>query len=105
MHGFGILTHPRGFGMEIRYEGPFVEGLYHGSNCKIEFEDGKIYEGDCFQGKKSGRGIFTYPEGRAHLRYEGDFFGDRVHGRGKCEFSDGGKLKKTFPKKIQNCRV
>ncbi len=46
---------------------------------------GGRYEGDYIDGKRTGRGIYTWADGR---RYEGDFNNGNMHGRGICTFAN-----------------
>jgi hypothetical protein len=48
------------------------------------------YEGDYFNGAKTGTGKFEY-EGSV---YEGDFVDGKFHGTGKYFFADSGKIYK-----------
>ena len=41
--------------------------------------DGSIYEGDWFEGKMHGRGVYTWPSGQS---YEGEYKMDLKHGYG-----------------------
>eukprot|EP00340_Litonotus_pictus_P006322 CAMPEP_0170518496 /NCGR_PEP_ID=MMETSP0209-20121228/4172_1 /TAXON_ID=665100 ORGANISM="Litonotus pictus, Strain P1" /NCGR_SAMPLE_ID=MMETSP0209 /ASSEMBLY_ACC=CAM_ASM_000301 /LENGTH=237 /DNA_ID=CAMNT_0010804075 /DNA_START=22 /DNA_END=732 /DNA_ORIENTATION=- len=46
----------------------------------------ETYEGDWFEDKKQGYGLYTYSNGDI---YEGEFFGDMHQGYGKYYFTDG----------------
>ncbi len=45
-----------------------------------------MYEGDIFEGKKHGYGIFTYKNG---TKYEGKFIDDMKDGKGKLIYKNG----------------
>jgi hypothetical protein len=47
---------------------------------------GGRYEGDFIDNKRTGRGIFNWPDGN---RYEGDFINNKGTGRGILTFANG----------------
>ncbi len=47
--------------------------------------DGDRYEGDFIDGKKHGRGIYTFPNGN---RFEGDYLDDKRHGQGIMTYAN-----------------
>jgi hypothetical protein len=53
--------------------------------------DGGRYEGDYVDGKKSGKGVYTWPNGH---RYEGDWVNDKRNGKGTLFAQNGSVLKK-----------
>jgi hypothetical protein len=61
------------------YEGPFEDGLMHGTNAIVTFADGTRYEGDFNRGIMTGSGKITWSDGSV---YEGDIVDGYRHGRG-----------------------
>ena len=68
------------------YTGDFSEGLFHGKGKFIwigENKDNKErYSGDYKYGKKEGNGKYTFPNGDI---YEGEWFENKPHGQGLFE--------------------
>lgn len=56
--GRGIYKFSKG----ILIEGYFSNGLPNGSQIRISYSDGAIYEGGIVNGKKDGRGKFIYAD-------------------------------------------
>lgn len=52
-----------------RYEGEWFEGKMHGKGI-YQYSDGSVYEGAWVSGKMQGKGQFRYPNGNL---YDGDF--------------------------------
>ena len=48
-----------------------------------EYKSGASYKGQVKDNKKTGRGVFTWPNG---AKYEGEFINNIRHGDGKCLF-------------------
>ena len=63
------------------YEGDFVDGKKTGKG-KYTWADGNVYEGDYVDGKKTGKGKFTWADGNV---YEGDFVDDKMRTGTFCE--------------------
>ena len=76
------------FGDEGVYTGPILvtEGLPHGPNGRMEYESGRIYDGDWISGQWHGRGRLLNPNGDS---YEGDFCFDARHGQGVYRWDNG----------------
>ena len=56
---------------------------------KMVWKNGAVYEGRWLDGKRHGRGSFTYPETSFHLSYVGDWEDDTKNGRGKMIEKEG----------------
>jgi hypothetical protein len=67
-------------------------GVVHleGGRVRQPFADGTVYEGECKEGKKEGRGKMMYSDGDV---YEGELKEDKFEGRGKFMYSDGSVYK------------
>ncbi len=76
-------------GPDAVYRGAFASdpktGVISG-NGKIEFTDGRSYQGNLKNGRKTGVGTHRWADG---LRYEGDWVDDVQTGRGKLVFVNG----------------
>lgn len=77
----GIL----GYDEQVAFEGEFFEGWRHGDGTMV-FENGDIYEGGWFEGKRTGRdgescdGTYVAHEGKEV--YQGGFLDNKRHGNG-----------------------
>jgi hypothetical protein len=78
----------------FKYEGGFLDALPHGKG-KIEvladddghgIKAGVSYDGDWFNGKMHGKGVYTFASG---AKYEGDWVDDKRHGKGVYTYADG----------------
>ena len=71
------------------YRGRFasdpVTGVISGEG-RVQFLDGRTFEGTVKNGRKQGKGIHAWADGQ---RYEGDWVDDLQHGKGKLTFSNG----------------
>jgi hypothetical protein len=76
-----------------RYEGNFVNGIYHGFGTFI-WEDNSMYKGNWKDGKRHGSGIYTSGDG-LHT-YDGDWENDIKHGQGFQQLLDGRTFEGTF---------
>jgi hypothetical protein len=75
------------FGDEGTYTGTILvtEGLPHGEG-KMDYESGRIYEGEWVTGQWHGRGKLLNPNGDS---YDGEFFFDSRHGHGVYRWDNG----------------
>jgi hypothetical protein len=55
--------------------------------------EGNRYEGDFVDGKRTGKGTFTWANGN---RYEGDFVDGKLHGKGTFVDVDGNRYEGDF---------
>ena len=69
------------------YEGPYVNGKRHGKG-KYTYSSGKVYEGDFFEDKFQGNGKMTYTDGSY---YEGEFVNNLFEGEGTYYYANGTK--------------
>ena len=67
------------------YEGDWLQDKRTGKG-KMTWPDGAIYEGDWLQDKRIGKGKMTWPDGAI---YEGDWLQDKRTGKGKMTLPDG----------------
>lgn len=75
------------FGDEGRYTGQILvtTGLPHGKG-RMEYESGRIYEGDWVSGQWDGKGQLQNPNGDS---YHGEFCLDARHGKGVYKWDNG----------------
>ncbi|CAD8092861.1 unnamed protein product [Paramecium sonneborni] len=103
-HGKGLIIYEDG----THYQGEFFADKILGDNgmfkdfedeCqkntklekkKLEFPNGAIYQGQVLDGKRHGKGIYTWKDG---TKYEGSFENDQINGFGIMEFADSRKYK------------
>ncbi|CAD8087078.1 unnamed protein product [Paramecium primaurelia] len=104
-HGKGLIIYEDG----SYYQGDFFADKILGDNCmfkdfedncskntkiqkkvKLEFPNGAIYEGSVLDGKRHGKGIYTWKDG---TKYEGQFENDQINGFGIMEYADSKKYK------------
>lgn len=71
------------------FEGKWSNGKRNGKGS-YTYPDGSSYEGDFADGLRAGKGILTLADGS---RYEGDFVGDKFHGYGAKYNPDGSIFK------------
>ena len=71
------------------YRGGFasdpVTGVISGAG-KVQFLDGRSFEGTIKNGRKQGKGTYVWADGQ---RYEGDWVDDQQLGKGKLTFANG----------------
>ena len=83
-------------GPDAIYRGAFTldpkTGIISG-NGKVEFTDGRSYQGALKNGRKNGVGTHVWADG---LRYEGDWVDDVQTGRGKLVFVNGDSYEGDF---------
>ena len=83
-------------GPDAVYRGAFTldaqTGIISG-NGKVEYTDGRSYQGALKNGRKTGLGIHIWADG---LRYEGDWVDDVQTGRGKLVFVNGDSYEGDF---------
>ena len=60
---------------------------------RIEFEDGSVYVGEVKDGKRHGRGTYTYSDGE---KYEGEWKDGKEEGRGTYTYPDGEKYEGEY---------
>ncbi|CAD8214259.1 unnamed protein product [Paramecium octaurelia] len=103
-HGKGLIIYENG----DYYQGEFFADKILGDNgmfkefedeCKLntklekkklEFSNGAIYQGQVLDGKRHGKGVYTWKDG---TKYEGQFQNDQFNGYGVMEFADSSKFK------------
>jgi hypothetical protein len=69
--------------------GEFLNGLKHGKGrwkSARDVANVNHYDGDYFNDKKHGYGIFTWASGNT---YKGEYFEDERHGTGEMSWTDG----------------
>jgi len=81
--GYGIITWPNG----DRYEGNLWNGERSG-NGTLTMADGCTYTGLWKGDKKNFRGVYTWPDGQC---YDGDFLNDKRHGHGIMTWPKGAR--------------
>lgn len=78
------------------YRGRFasdpVTGVISGEG-KVQFLDGRSYEGTIRNGRKVGKATHVWADGQ---RYEGDWIDDRQSGKGKLTFNNGDSYEGDF---------
>ena len=74
------------------YEGEVADGKRAGKG-KYTWPDGEVYEGDYVDDKRHGKGKYTYASGEV---YEGDFVDGNFHGKGKYTFASGNVYEGDF---------
>lgn len=67
------------------YDGEWREGKKHGKG-RFSFASGSTYEGEWRDDRRHGEGMLSYSDGD---RYQGGWREDKKHGTGVCTFSDG----------------
>lgn len=67
------------------YVGETLNGKRHGKG-KYTYADGTFYEGEYMNDKRHGKGKYTYADGTF---YEGEYVNGKRHGRGKRAYADG----------------
>eukprot|EP00798_Chlamydomonas_sp_ICE-L_P016350 gene16350-22549_t len=99
-HGEGAMKYPPPpAGEEDEEEKPgdtYVGSLDNGKRLgkgKYTWSNGAIYEGDYVDNKKHGKGKFTFPDKGV---YEGDFQEDKMHGSGQYTYSNGDIFRGSF---------
>ena len=72
-------------------------GLPHGKGMMTS-PDGNSYDGDWKDGKKHGKGVFTFGEGSQWKgdKYDGDYVDDKKTGKGVYTFADGRKYRSEW---------
>jgi hypothetical protein len=74
------------------YSGGFVAGYFDGEGS-YDWGNGVRYTGAFVRGKKSGKGVISYP---GHRRYRGQFKDDLYDGTGRYEDEDGSAYEGEF---------
>jgi len=80
MDGVGTMTYSEG-----TYTGTWKSNLKDGTG-KFIFSNGDVHEGLYVNGKKNGKGMMTWQDGRCYI---GDFKDDKREGRGIYTWSNG----------------
>lgn len=70
------------------YEGELKELLPHGQG-KMSFSSGEIYNGLWVNGKRYGKGTFTYLENSKKEEYVGQWKNDQIFGKGTMQYKNG----------------
>ena len=91
-HGYGTYKWIAGFRKGNRYEGYFLDGKRNGRGV-YTWSSGNRYEGYFLDGKRNGRGVYTWQDG---TRYEGDFVDGKLNGRGVYTWSSGNRYEGYF---------
>ena len=86
--GQGKQTFPEGH----VYKGMFRENLYHGKGI-FTYSNGDVFKGTFNAGRRNHIGTYTFSEGDVFM---GDWQEDQLHGNGKCEMTNGQKIKSAF---------
>ena len=86
--GTGYLLFPDG----SRYDGPFLNGLFHGQGLRV-WTNGDRYEGSFVQGHMTGQGKMRTADGTT---YEGGWLNDQYEGEGTYISADGEVVKGRF---------
>lgn len=79
-------------------DGTTYEGDKDGT-AKITYADGNTYEGEVADGKRSGKGVFTWKQGGTTVaKYDGQWSDDQMDGTGTYYYSDSDypKIEGTF---------
>lgn len=71
-------------GSEHRYRLRSVAPL--SNSVKLEYDNGDIYKGEIQNGKRQGKGIYTWKEGTT---FEGDWVAGKYHGYGIMKYPNG----------------
>ncbi|EGD79438.1 hypothetical protein PTSG_10002 [Salpingoeca rosetta] len=78
--GYGVYSIFRKGKYHKEYVGSWKANLYHGHGVKFyDIEGTEMYDGEWFEGKRSGWGRMTYADGSV---YEGEWLEDQRCGRG-----------------------
>jgi hypothetical protein len=72
----------------IKYDGIFKDGEFHGIGTFYYLFMKKLYSGEWYEGKKSGKGI-SYSKDSGQVIYEGEWKNDLMHGFGRLYDLDG----------------
>jgi hypothetical protein len=70
-----------------KYDGEVMNGKRHGRGV-FTWANGDKYEGDFVEGKRTGRGVYIWKNGD---KYEGEFVGGKEHGHGVYTYANGEK--------------
>ena len=93
-NGYGKLLETRYKDYEeIKYEGQFKDGLYHGFGKGKLFQDKYsefLYEGNFINGKMEGYGVIYY-EDRKRIFYDGSFKNNDLYGNGIIYYINNSK--------------
>ena len=75
-----------------RFASDAVTGVISGEG-KVQFLDGRSFEGTMRNGRKMGKGTYVWADGQ---RYEGDWADDKQSGKGKLTFNNGDSYEGDF---------
>jgi hypothetical protein len=73
---------------DLDYSGEWKDGKKNGRGT-FTWPDGRKYEGEWKDNAMTGRGVLTLPDGS---RYEGQWLNNMRHGKGTFYFPDGRKI-------------
>ncbi len=93
-HGKGRMEYTDG----RIYEGDWQEGKWHGYGKAI-FSNRDCYEGHYHHDQRHGQGKYQWSDGRC---YEGEFHKDQRHGQGIYKWPDGAKYQGVFAKGLRH---
>jgi len=93
-NGYGKLLENRlGCYKNLKYEGQFKDGFYHGLGKGKVYKDKYsefLYEGNFIKGNMEGKGIL-YNEDRKRIFYEGTFKDNDLYGKGIIYYINNSK--------------
>lgn len=88
----GTGTGYRVFADGSRYDGSFLNGVFHGPGTMV-WKNGDRYEGTFDMGHKHGRGTLIFASGSV---YTGEFDSDKRQGNGVCKYADGARYEGSW---------
>jgi hypothetical protein len=68
-------------------------------NFRYRFSHGGIYEGQWFEGKMHGKGVFTFPNGNV---YDGNWANNKMEGLGKFIYVNGDVYEGSWSDNLQS---
>jgi hypothetical protein len=92
----GILTLPSGRAVPV-----YTERLSYRGEARLEWPDGRSYQGDWVNGRPHGEGMESLPDG---TRYRGQWHQGQRHGHGELEQADGARYVGDFVNGVREGR-